>query len=51
MYALQHGVSGALARQLIDLTLIVVALSIVIHGISVTPLLRRYEKQHVVQRS
>jgi NhaP-type Na+/H+ or K+/H+ antiporter len=51
MYALQHGVSGALARQLIAFTLIVVALSIVIHGISVTPLLRRYEKQHVVQRS
>ncbi|OYZ10949.1 MAG: sodium:proton antiporter [Methylophilales bacterium 16-45-7] len=39
MYAIQHGVPEALARDLIQLTLIVIALSIVLHGISVKPIL------------
>ena len=42
MYAIQHGLSKPLALELIQLTLIVVALSIVIHGISVKPLMRRF---------
>jgi NhaP-type Na+/H+ or K+/H+ antiporter len=37
MYALQHGLPEALGLQLIQLTLIVVALSILLHGISVKP--------------
>ena len=42
-YALSHGVSGLdEARMLADITLIVIAGSIVLHGISVTPLMRRY---------
>ncbi len=41
-YALSHGVDGPLARQLVDLTLVVVATSIVVHGVSVTPLMRLY---------
>lgn len=41
-YAFSHGVSGAAAQTLRDITLVVVAASIVLHGISVTPLMRRY---------
>lgn len=39
MYALDHGLPPELARPLVALTFTVVAASIVVHGISVTPLL------------
>ena len=39
MYAIQHGLPEPLALELIQLTLIVVALSILLHGISVKPLM------------
>jgi NhaP-type Na+/H+ or K+/H+ antiporter len=39
MYAIQHGLPEPLALQLIQLTLIVVTLSILLHGTSVKPLL------------
>ena len=39
MYAIQHGLPESLALQLIQPTLIVVTLSILLHGISVKPLL------------
>lgn len=42
MYAIVHGLSGETARLLTGLTLAVVATSVVVHGISVTPLMRRY---------
>lgn len=42
MYAIQHGTPHALARDLIQLTLTTVALSIVVHGISVRPLMHRF---------
>jgi NhaP-type Na+/H+ or K+/H+ antiporter len=45
MYAIEHGLSRTLAYQLTELTLTVVAVSILIHGMSVTPLMKRYEKQ------
>lgn len=38
MYAIQHGLPEALA-QLMQLTLIVVALSILLHGLSVKPMM------------
>jgi NhaP-type Na+/H+ or K+/H+ antiporter len=41
-FALSHGVGDALARPLVDLTVVVVATSIVLHGVSVTPLMQRY---------
>ena len=44
-YALTHGVAAGPARQLTDITLVVVAASIVLHGVSVTPLMRRYSKE------
>lgn len=39
MYAIQHGLPKTIAKDLIQLTLIVVALSILVHGISVKPML------------
>ena len=41
-YALSHGVSAPAAQMLADITLVVVAASIMVHGVSVTPLMRRY---------
>jgi NhaP-type Na+/H+ or K+/H+ antiporter len=45
MFAIRHGVTGPLAQQLITFTLVTVAASIVVHGVSVTPLMRRYVKR------
>jgi len=42
MYAIQHGLPEALALELIQFTLIVVTLSILVHGISVKPLMYRF---------
>tara|TARA_R110001599_G_scaffold337686_1_gene556186 strand:- start:3826 stop:5115 length:1290 start_codon:yes stop_codon:yes gene_type:complete len=42
MYAIQHGLPEDLALELIQITLIVITLSILVHGISVKPLMNRY---------
>lgn len=42
MYAIQHGLPENLALELIQLTLIVVTLSILVHGISVKPLMHMF---------
>lgn len=42
MYAIQHGLPEDLAVELIQLTLIVVTLSIIVHGISVKPMMSRF---------
>lgn len=42
MYAIQHGLPENVAMELIHLTLVVVALSIFVHGISVKPLMSRF---------
>ncbi|MBC7468788.1 MAG: cation:proton antiporter [Ramlibacter sp.] len=44
MYAINHGLAPSVADQLTSLTLSVVVASIVVHGISVTPLMAMYEK-------
>jgi NhaP-type Na+/H+ or K+/H+ antiporter len=44
MYAVNHGLDNALADQLVALTLSVVVTSIVVHGISVTPMMAAYER-------
>ena len=44
MYAINHGLSPQLADQLIALTLAVVVTSIIVHGISVTPMMAAYER-------
>lgn len=42
MFAIQHGLAEPLALQLLSITLIVVTLSILVHGVTVTPMMRRY---------
>jgi len=42
MYAISHGLEQALALQILSITLIVVTLSIIVHGMSVRPLMQRY---------
>lgn len=42
MYAIEHGLPERLALEFIHLTLIVVTLSILVHGVSVKPLMLRY---------
>lgn len=42
MYAIQHGLPEDIAVELISLTLIVVTLSIILHGSSVKPLMSRF---------
>jgi sodium/hydrogen antiporter len=46
MYAIQHGLPEDIALELVSLTLIAVTLSIVIHGISVKPLMSRFLLHH-----
>lgn len=43
-YALNHGVSSSDGARLVKVVITVVACSIVVHGISVTPVLRWYER-------
>lgn len=45
MYAIEHGVEGETARVLTGITLAVVATSVIVHGISITPLMRRYGEE------
>jgi NhaP-type Na+/H+ or K+/H+ antiporter len=42
-YLKTHGVSGTLVNQLADIVLAVIVCSIVLHGVSVTPLMRWFE--------
>ena len=44
-YALSHGVGGSEARIMADITLVVVAASILLHGVSVTPLMGWYTRR------
>ncbi|HEX9936209.1 MAG TPA: cation:proton antiporter [Longimicrobium sp.] len=43
-FAMQHGLPEALGRPLAALVLATVAVSVVVHGISVTPLMNRYAR-------
>ena len=45
MYAMNHGLPSALARDLIQITVVVVGLSIMVHGISVKPLMDKFGKK------
>jgi len=46
MYAIQHGLETSHAVTLVSVILIAVTLSIVLHGITVTPLMRLYAKRN-----
>lgn len=41
-FAMEHGISGTLAHELLATTLVCVALSILLHGVSATPLMRAH---------
>ena len=43
LYAINHHLQPALAQRLLSITLAVVVASVIAHGISVTPLMKRYE--------
>ena len=45
LYAISHEIEPALAQRLLSITLAVVVASVFAHGISVTPLMKRYEKR------
>jgi len=47
MYAINHGLQRSLAEEIVALTLTVVAVSIVMHGTSVTPLMHLYAQRKV----
>lgn len=51
MFALNHGLTGAFADQAINLTLSAVAASIILHGVSVTPLMALYARRQVGKSS
>lgn len=42
MYAIQHGLPEALAREMAQITLVVITVSIYVHGTSVKPLMQRF---------
>lgn len=42
MYAIQHGLDPAHAQQLTQLTLVVITLSIIVHGTSVKPIMEKF---------
>jgi NhaP-type Na+/H+ or K+/H+ antiporter len=50
LYAINHGLPPALAQQFIAITLTTVAASVVLHGISVTPLMALYAKRKASAR-
>ncbi len=43
MYAINHGLEPGIAERLLAITLAVVVASVLLHGVTVTPLMRRYE--------
>ena len=45
MYAIEHGLAPDLARRMTALVLVVVAVSAVVHGTSVTPLMNLYSRR------
>ena len=45
MYAINHGLPASLAHDLIQITVVVVGLSIIVHGVSVKPLMNRFGKK------
>jgi len=50
MFALNHGLAGSVATQAISITLTTVAASIIVHGVSVTPLMALYDKRRMRKR-
>ena len=50
LYAINHDIEPILAERLLSLTLAVVVASVIVHGISVTPLMTHYEKRKTIKK-
>ncbi|CDS52038.1 sodium/hydrogen exchanger [Polaromonas sp. CG9_12] len=50
LYAINHDIQPALAERLLSITLAVIVASIIVHGISVTPLMQHYEARKAVKK-
>ena len=50
LYAINHGIEPELAEKLLSVTLAVVVASVVVHGISVTPLMNHYEARKAARK-
>ena len=50
MYAITHDLHPVIAQRLLAITLAVVVASVLLHGVSVTPLMRRYETRNKDKR-
>ena len=50
-YAISHELEPALAQRLLSITVAVVMASVIAHGVSVTPLMRRYEGKKAAGRN
>jgi sodium/hydrogen antiporter len=50
MYAINHELDRSLAEPLLSVTLVVIVCSVVLHGVSVTPLMQRYEARKQSRR-
>lgn len=51
LYAISHELDAALAQRLLSITLAVVVASVIAHGISVTPLMKRYEARKTLAKA
>ena len=51
MYAINHGLPQPLAAELLGYTLLIVAASVMLHGISVTPLMTRYAHRKAMREA
>lgn len=49
MYAINHGLARPLAEQITAITLAVVTVSILLHGVSVRPMMRLYWKRKLLK--
>ena len=49
MYAISHGLDEANADYLLSITSAVVVASVAAHGVSVTPLMQRYERRRAAR--
>lgn len=51
MYAITHDLHPVIAQRLLAITLAVILVSMLLHGVSVTPLMRGYEKRKEAKRA
>lgn len=50
LFVLEHGVAGALAETLVAATLVCIAVSIILHGVSATPLMAAHQRRRASAR-